>query len=105
MKIIKMIVGYIEEELEGAEDYAKKAILYKDEHPELARTFYEMSLQEMHHVDMMHAEVVKMIEKHRREKGDPPAMMLSIWEYHHERHIEEAKEIRILQAEYRSAGD
>lgn len=105
MKIIKMIVGYIGEELEGAEEYAKKALLYKDEHPDIAKVFYEMSLQEMHHVDMMHSEVVKIIEKHRREKGDPPAMMLSIWEYHHERFIEEAKEIRILQAEYRSASD
>lgn len=102
MKIIKKIAEYIEEELEGAENYAKAALLHKDDNPQLAKVFYDISVQEMHHVDMLHDEVVKIIDKHRREKGDPPSVMLAVWEYAHERHIEEAKEIKLLQSEYRT---
>lgn len=101
MKIIKKIAEYIDDELEGAEDYIKCALKHKTDDPQLAKVFYDISVQEMHHVDMLHGEIVKMIEKHRREKGEPPAVMLAVWDYAHERHIEEAKEIKLLQAEYR----
>ena len=101
MKIIKKIAEYIEEELEGAENYAKAALLHKDDNPQLAKVLFEISTQEMRHVDMLHGEIVKMIEQYRREKGEPPAAMLAVWEYQHERHIEEAKEVKLLQAEYR----
>ena len=102
MKIIKKIAEYIDDELEGAEDYIECALLKKDEYPQLAKVLYDMSMQEMHHVEMLHAEVVKMIETHRQEKGEPPAAMLAVWDYAHERHIEEAKEIKLLQAEFRN---
>jgi hypothetical protein len=102
MKIIKKIAEYIEDELDGAEKYIKCAIMHKTDNPQLSRVFYEISMQEMHHVDMLHGEIVKMIEQHRREKGEPPAVMLAVWEYAHERHIEEAKEIKLLQSEYRT---
>lgn len=102
MKIIKKLADLINDELEGAEEYIKCALLHKEDNPSLAKVFYDISMQEMHHVEMLHAEIVKMIEKHRQEKGEPPAVMLAVWEYAHEKHIEESKEIKLLQAEYRN---
>lgn len=103
MKIIKKLSEMIEEELEGAESYVECAIKYKAEHPSLANVFYDISVQEMHHVSMLHEQVAKIIEEHRKEQGDPPVVMMAIWEWEHERHIKESKEVRQLQEMYREA--
>ena len=101
MKIIEELSEMIEEELEGAEDYAKGALKYKDEHPTLARVFHEISTEEMRHVDMLHGEVVSLIEKYRREHGDPPASMLAVYNYLHEKHIDHANEVKMYQGQYK----
>ena len=103
MKIIKELSEMIEEELEGAEEYAKNAVYYKAENPALAKTFYEISIEEMRHVDMLHNEVVALIEKHKREHGEPPPAMLAVYEFLHKRNIEWAAEIRSYQNEFRTS--
>lgn len=101
MKLIKELTERIEEEIDGAEEYVKEAIKLKHEHPSLAKTLYDISNQEMSHIDMLHAEVVKLIEEHRRMHGEPPAPMMAVYEYLHERHIDKVNTIKLLQAEYR----
>jgi Mn-containing catalase len=101
MKLIKELTERIEEEIDGAEEYVKEAIKLKHEHPSLAKTLYDISNQEMSHIDMLHAEVVKLIEEHRRTHGEPPAPMMAVYQYLHERHIDKANNIRMLQNEYK----
>lgn len=101
MKIIKTLTDMIEDELEGAEHYAECALMYKEDHPQLANTLYEISTQEMRHVNLLHEEVVAFIKKHREAHGEPPAAMQEIYEWVHIRQIEMAKEIKILQSQFR----
>ena len=101
MKIIRTLVDMIDDELEGAENYIECALKYKEEMPGLANTFYEISTQEMRHVNMLHEEVSQIIKMHRERHGEPPAAMLAIYEWQHEKSIERAKEIKILQSQYR----
>lgn len=101
MKIIKMLSEMIEEELEGAEEYIHHALKSKGEHPELAKTFFDISQQEMEHVNKLHTEVTKLISEHRKEHGEPPAAMLAVYEYLHDKHIRKAGEIKASQALYR----
>lgn len=101
MKIIKELSEMIEDELEGAEHYAKCALHYKDDHPMLADVLYEISTQEMRHVNMLHDEVVKLIKSHREKHGEPPAVMMAIYDWQHNRQIEKSKEVKILQGQYR----
>lgn len=101
MKVIKELIEMIDDELEGAEHYVKTALFYKQEHPGLANALYEISVQEMHHVSILHDEVVKVIKAYREKHGEPPAAMQAVYDWEHEKEIEESKEIKMLQSHFR----
>ena len=101
MKLIQKLSEMIEDELDGAEDYVTCALKYKTEHPNLAKVFYDISMAEMQHVSILHNEVTRIIEEHRRKVGEPPAAMLAVYNYLHERQIEHAHEIKMYQEEFR----
>ena len=101
MKIIKILSEKIEDELKDAKEYAQMALEYKDERPELSRTLYSISTQEMEHMNKLHDEVVEIIRKYRESNGEPPADMMAVYEYLHKRQIESAAEVKSLQSLYK----
>ena len=101
MKLIQELSEMIEEEIDGAEDYAKEALKYKTSDPGLAQTFYEIAGVELEHVNMLHKQVVRIIEQHRREHGEPPAPMQAVYDYLHNKHIEEVSEVKHYLAMFR----
>lgn len=101
MKIIKYLSDLITEELDGACEYAKKSLQYKDEDPGMAKMFYELSLEEMMHVDRLHNQVVTEIRNYRTANGEPPVEMQAVYDYIHEHHIEKAAKIKAMQMQYR----
>ena len=101
MKIIKELSGYIDEEIDGAKTYAENALKYKEENPDLAKMFYTMSIQEMDHMAELHKHVVDIIQKYRKENGEPPAPMIAVYEYLHERQIAEAAKVKAMQAMFK----
>ena len=100
MKIIKDTCDYIDEELCDAEKYIKRALEVKQDYPELAELFNMLSSEEMKHMQMLHNQVVKLIDNYRKTEGEPPASMLAVYDYLHQKFIDHAKEIKILQQMY-----
>lgn len=101
MKIIQTLSDRISEEIADAKEYAILALETKDDHPELSRTLFTISQQEMEHMRMLHDAVVYVIAEYRRVKGEPPEAMMAVYDYLHKRQIEAAAEAKAVQSMYK----
>jgi rubrerythrin len=102
MKIIKELEELIEDEVHDVKKYAKLAVELKHEYPSVAQVFYNISTQEEGHQAMLHGEVVKLIDAHRRTHGEPPESMMAVYNYVHKRHIERMEEAKRYQEMYKN---
>lgn len=100
MKVIKKISEQVDEELKDAQKYIRCAYAYRDDYPELAETYYKLSVEEMGHVSMLHDAVVKIINEYA-ETNPIPEGMQAIYDYLHEQHIKTARKIKAKQDEFR----
>jgi hypothetical protein len=64
--------------------------------------FSTLSADELKHMNMLHDAVVKKIMAYRQTNGEPPADMQAVYDYLHEKQIEDVNEIKAMQAEYKS---
>lgn len=103
MQIIKCLSEQIEDEISDAGKYIDLAMKWKQDAPDTADLFYELSVEEMGHMDKLHQEVVEIIEEYRREDGDPPKDMMTLYEYLHDRHIKDATQIKVKQGMYKES--
>ena len=97
MKLIETLSDKISEEIHDAKSYAKMALEQKDTRPDLARTLYTISLEEMDHMARLHNAVVEIIETYRKEHGEPPAAMMAVYDYLHKKQIAKAADAKALQ--------
>lgn len=96
MKIIKMLVEQIEEEACGAEDYAKKAMEYKEEDKVLADTYSKLAEVELQHVDLLHAQVVRIIKAWEAKGNTAPPEMTAIWNWEHGKAVDHIARVRVM---------
>lgn len=101
MKIIKIIVEQIDEEVCSAEEYAKCATKYKVEDKALADMYFEMANQELMHVDKLHAQVVRYIQQHKASGKEVPAAMEAVWNWEHEKIMDNVARIKVMLDMYK----
>lgn len=101
MTIIKCLAEKIEEEIHDAESYIELAMKWKDEQPEAADLFYELSVEEMGHMEKLHNEAVALIDDYKRQHGTPPTDMMVLWNYLHDKHTEYATQVKVKQGMYK----
>lgn len=102
MKLIKKLEELVEDEIHDVKKYAKMAAEVKAEYPSLAQVLYTISTQEDTHQAAIHTEVVKIIEDYRKKHGEPPATMMAVYEYVHQKRIDNLAEARRYQDVYKN---
>ena len=88
--------------MDDANNYIDLAMKWKQDEPDTADLFYDLSLEEMGHMEKLHEEVVELIEEYRKEHGEPPKDMMVLYEYLHEKQIGTATQIKVKQAMYKA---
>lgn len=101
MKSIQQLSDHITDEIKDAHCYASLALELKDSSKDHAELYYTLAQEEMKHMDMLHTQVVKDIEKYRKEHGEPPADMMIRYNVLHELHKKDAREVKLLLLMYK----
>lgn len=96
MQKIQKIIKNIKKELKGAEAYTSLAVEEKavTGDMDIVNAYLRMAQNELDNADFLHSIVVKVIDKHRAEKGEPPEVMKQIWAYEHQEYVDWAAEIK-----------
>ena len=95
------LMRHIKDEVEDAKCYIKDALEAKAANPEIADLYYRLSDEELTHMTAFHKEVVRAIADYRREKGEVPEAMMTLYRYLHAEVMEEAEKVGVLQAMYK----
>lgn len=101
MKEIQHISDKIEKELDNAECYIMDALDQKEKDPILAETSFQLANERMADVNMLHSQVVRLIETYKKEKGEAPEHMKILYNILHKKHIEHAAIIKGVLSLYK----
>ena len=102
MKVIMCLTDKIDEELQDADSYIDLAMKWQAEDQDVSDLFYQLSTEEMGHMEKLHAEVVDQIKVYREENGEPPKGMMELYNHIHQKQIAEAMRIKVKQGMYKA---
>ena len=103
MKILTHLIEKAHDTMQEVEDYGEKALHYRAEHKSLADCYNKIAEMHITIYDMLHKEMVNLIEEQKRVGITPPPEMLAIWDYEHKKLIKEFAEAKTLVEEYKKA--
>ena len=103
MKMLKHMIEKAHDTMEEVEWYAEKAMHYKTERKSTADVYNKIADMHIAIYDMLHKEMVALIDDHKRSGHNPPPEMLAIWDYEHEKLVKEFAEAKTLVEEYKKS--
>ena len=104
MKILKDLIEKMEDTLEEVEWYGEKAHHLRTDHKPLADSYIKVAEMHITIYNMLHSQVVSLIEEEKRKGTKVPSEMQAIWDYQHSRLIKEFAEAKYLIEEYKKLG-
>ena len=93
MRVIQVIINHMDDTLEEAHEYYRDYVMFKDSHPKMAQTALEMASVHLNLYLKWHDVVVSTINDYKAKSGELPATMKSLYDYEHQKLVEEYDEI------------
>lgn len=95
MKMIKILVDHIDDELCDAQKYAENYVEKKAMgETQTASKYKEMSTDELKHATYIHDMVVEQIKKIQGAGITPPAEMMENWQNEHKKYVDKVAWIK-----------
>lgn len=101
MKLLTGLLERAEGTLEEIEWYGEKAMHYKTEHKNIADTYNKIADMHITIYEMLHKQMVDLIEEYKHAGSTSSLEMVAIWEYEHEKLIKKFSEAKTLVEEYK----
>lgn len=95
------LMRHIRDEVEDAKCYIKDALEARASDPETADLYYRLSGEELNHMTAINKDLVRIITDYRREKGEAPEPMMTLYRYLHDEAMEEVEKVGVLQEMYK----
>lgn len=103
MKILTKMIDKADDTLEEIEWYAEKAMHHKADHKSVADVYNKIADMHITIYDLLHKEMVNLIDEYKRSGHNPPPEMLAIWDYEHEKLIKRFAEAKMMVEEYKKS--
>ena len=98
MRYIQKLVEHLDEEIEGAKEYAEKSLHLRSKgDTALASKYKSMAEDELRHATIIHEEAAAEVER-LSKVYTPPVDMMEKWKYEHEKAIEKVAWIKQMLA-------
>ena len=96
MKFLEDMAERMDDELDGAEEYAVDALHHKDSHPALAKHYHDMAMDELRHASYFNDAAMEYVKAH----PDKPELK-QVWEFVKRHADREIAEVDKMLAKYR----
>lgn len=103
MRILKDMIDKAEDTMEEIEWYTEKALLLKQDKKQIADVYIKIAEIHISIYDMLHTQMVNLINEHKNAGHAVPAEMQAIWDYEHEKLVKHFAELKYMVEEYKKS--
>jgi ferritin len=96
MRFLEEMAERMDDELDGAEEYAEKALHYKESHPALAKHLHDMSMDELRHASYFCDAAMDYVKAHPEHPE-----FKDVWAFVKRHADKEIDEVNGMLAKYR----
>ena len=101
MRILEDIIKKADDTFDEIWYYTEKAHTLKHEYRSLADTYIKIAEMHVTIYNMLHEQMVMLIETEKKKNIEVPKGMQDVWNYEHSRLIKEFNEVKFLIEEYK----
>lgn len=103
MRILKDIINKAEDTMDEIEWYAEKAHILKQDHRSLADAYIKIAEMHLTIYDMLHTQMVMLIDEFKKGGRQVPPEMQAIWDYEHEKLVKHYAELKYMIDDYKKS--
>lgn len=103
MRILKDMIDKAEDTMDEIEWYAEKALALKQDKKQVADAYIKIAEMHITIYDMLHTQMVNLIDEHKRMGNTAPAEMQAIWDYEHEKLVKHFAELKYMVEDYKKS--
>lgn len=101
MKRISTLLEQMDDELDGAREYAQCALHLKDEDKELADVYVSLARTELDHYQKLYNQMTRVMTNYRSEHGDLSPELQEFYDWQRTKTMDCMAEVKVLVDSYK----